>query len=199
MNTNSDFLNSSLTYTDDGRLLDENKNPVMMDWEDGIMKDASSLICRDGGKILNIGFGLGIIDSYIQLHDIMEHWIIEAHPDVINKMKDSNWDKKNNVTCIFDDWKNVVKTLPKFDGIYFDTHCDDFNSFEKYIDLLLNPGGKCLIFSVERKNFNNLNPKFKIEEYETKINKIDLNQHSDGRMYWDPNNKIFIHQLIIKQ
>ena len=50
MNINSDFLNSSLTYTDDGRLLDENKNPVMMDWEDGIMKDASSLICRDGGK-----------------------------------------------------------------------------------------------------------------------------------------------------
>ena len=30
----------------------------MMDWEEDIMKDAAALICRDGGKILNIGFGI---------------------------------------------------------------------------------------------------------------------------------------------
>ena len=85
---NEEFLKKELTFTNNGRLIDHLGNRVMMDWEDGIMKDAASLICRDGGKILNIGFGLGIIDTYIQSYNIQEHWIIEAHPQVIHKMKE---------------------------------------------------------------------------------------------------------------
>ena len=71
----------------DNRLLDQNARPVMMGWEDPIMKDAAALICKEGGKILNVGFGLGLIDNYIQSYNVDEHWIIEAPPDVQDKMK----------------------------------------------------------------------------------------------------------------
>lgn len=35
-----------------------------------------------GGDVLNVGFGLGIIDTAIQSHRPRSHTIIEAHPDV---------------------------------------------------------------------------------------------------------------------
>ena len=133
---NKKYLENDITYTDDGRLLDYKGNSIMMDWEDDIMKDAAKLICRDGGKILNIGFGLGLIDNYIQSHKPEEHWIIEAHPQVIDKMKNEGWNYKSNVTCIFDKWQDVVQDLPKFDGIFFDTWREHSQYFHKYISSL---------------------------------------------------------------
>ena len=80
------YEDRNLTYTDDGRLLDENGFAIMMDWEDPIMEKSAEIICQNGGRVLNVGFGMGIIDSYIEEYDIEEHWIIEAHPDVYKKM-----------------------------------------------------------------------------------------------------------------
>ena len=60
MSYNNDrYLKSEVTYTEDGRLLDSNGCSVMMDWEDTIMEDAAKLICRDGGRILNVGVWIG--------------------------------------------------------------------------------------------------------------------------------------------
>lgn len=33
---------------------------VMMDWEDAIMKKSADYVCKNGGDILEIGFGMGI-------------------------------------------------------------------------------------------------------------------------------------------
>ena len=76
------YINQKLTYTDDGRLLDEDGNAVMMDWESPIMEKSAEIVCRKGGKILNVGFGLGLVDFFIEKYDIEEHWIIEPHIDV---------------------------------------------------------------------------------------------------------------------
>ena len=81
------YLINDIIYTNDGRLLDSNGNAVMMEWEKPIMKDAASLICRDGGRILNVGFGLGLIDNYIQSQDIKEHWIIDSLLNITYKMQ----------------------------------------------------------------------------------------------------------------
>ena len=195
------YLKNNITYTDDGRLLDYNGDSVMMDWEDNIMRDAAALICRDGGKILNIGFGLGLIDNYIQSYNPEEHWIIEAHPQVANKMKEEGWDKKKNVTCIFDKWQNVLKDLPKFDGIYFDTWLEkpDLVDYSKPLVDFLNPGGKLLEFNGQQSGTSTVRRMgFKVEEHITILDKVDLNQKSNGETYWNPKQKKFYHQLIIK-
>ena len=46
----------------------------MMDWERPLMERHAALICgpgpAGGGDVLNVGFGLGIIDSAIQQHKV---------------------------------------------------------------------------------------------------------------------------------
>ncbi len=46
------YIDRSLTYTDDGRLLDENGAAIMMDWEEPIMDKSAEIICRNGGRVL---------------------------------------------------------------------------------------------------------------------------------------------------
>ena len=63
-NVNSeDYLRSNLTYSGD-RLLDSDKNAVMMDWETEIMKTSADKLCtKPGLRTMNVGFGMGIVDS----------------------------------------------------------------------------------------------------------------------------------------
>jgi hypothetical protein len=62
---NSEYLASHVSYQD-GKLLDSKGEAVMMQWEEPIMKAHANLICQGGGDILNVGFGMGIIDAAIQ-------------------------------------------------------------------------------------------------------------------------------------
>jgi type IV protein arginine methyltransferase len=109
------------------------------------MKRHAEVICKNGGDILNIGFGLGIIDTFIQQHDnIKSHTIIEAHPDVYQYMIDNGWDKKKNVKIIFGRWQKVLKQLDKYDGIFFDTYSEfyeDMKMFHKVLADYLKPNG----------------------------------------------------------
>lgn len=50
----------------DSVLLDANKEAVMMDWEKPLMLAHANLISQSGGDILNVGFGLGLVDDAIQ-------------------------------------------------------------------------------------------------------------------------------------
>ena len=43
-------------------------------------------ICSSGGDVLNVGFGLGLVDRAIQSNQPTSHTIIEAHPDVLRKV-----------------------------------------------------------------------------------------------------------------
>lgn len=89
--SNEEYLKSSLRY-DDGRLLDADGEAVMMGWEKPLMERHADVLCgrtieeagtSDSGRdVLNIGFGLGIIDEEIQKRRPRSHTIIEAHPDV---------------------------------------------------------------------------------------------------------------------
>ena len=98
---NESYRNEKLTYTEDGRLFDSNGHSVMMEWEDELMKIGAETICRNGGDVLNVGFGMGIIDTYIEEHRPRTHWIIEGHPDVQRKIIEDGWLKKTHVKVIF--------------------------------------------------------------------------------------------------
>lgn len=64
------YLQQKLSY-DDAVLLDANNEAVMMDWEKPLMLAHANLICQGGGDILNIGFGLGLIDDAIQGYGLL--------------------------------------------------------------------------------------------------------------------------------
>lgn len=130
-------------YKDD-TLVDENGLTVMMGWERPVMKKVADIITLTGGDILNIGFGMGIIDTYIQESNPNSHTIIESHPDVINYMKDNSWEDR--ATCIYGRWQDHVDTIGQFDGIYLDTWMDQRVAFiPNFLDKCLKVGG---VFSI---------------------------------------------------
>jgi type IV protein arginine methyltransferase len=120
---------------------------VMMDWEDAIMKKSADYVCKNGGDILEIGFGMGIAANYIQANSINSHTIVENHPQIIEKAKAWAADKPN-VTIIESDW-NTVKDkrrkicLATYDGIFYDTFADDnMDKFKSSLANLANTGCK---------------------------------------------------------
>ena len=189
------YLKDSLTYTADGRLLTSNGYSVMMDWEDDIMRESAKVICENGGRILNVGFGMGIIDTYIQTYPIKEHWIIEPHPDVLKYMRENGWYDKPNVHIIEKRWQDVLYDLPTFDGIFFDTWADIIVT-EKLIPRipkLLNKGG---IFSLFGYYYTECLYDKKIQKFtqlglDVSYVDVELNNIPDeskqGKIYWNAN------------
>jgi len=190
-----EYLNNKVYFTKDNRLLTPNAQPVMMGWEDPIMKKSAELICYNKGRILNVGFGLGLIDTYIQSHRVQEHWIIEAHTDVQNKMKKDGWDKKSNVTCLFDKWQNVLDKLPKFDGIYFDTWKESLNPFHKIVPNILKSGGKYTYWSPADLEVHSV---FKSNDYKVDEGTIKLDHIASNQKYYNTSKDLFNYKLITK-
>jgi type IV protein arginine methyltransferase len=200
---NQDYLNQRLTYTDDGKLLDADGHAVMMDWEDELMRVGAETICRNGGDILNVGFGMGIIDTYIESHRPRTHWIIEGHPDVQQKIIMDGWLKKPHVKVIFKPWQEVIYNLPKFDGIYFDTWNESQEEFDMMVPQLLKPDGVYSFFNNPRgdehqlhvaiETFRVLNHYMQFDVHPIPIPHIDSveEQRTDGNYYWHPENKIY--------
>ena len=122
------------------------------------MRETVKLLCADhpklngGLKILNVGFGLGIvsdfsvflsrhyftpavkIDSFFQALSTPPalHIIIEAHPDVREYVRSQGWYSKPNVKILEGKWQNYVESsellgVGGFDVIYTDTFSEEYN------------------------------------------------------------------------
>jgi spermidine synthase len=191
------------TYTGN-KLVDESGRSVMMDWERPVMKKVSDLLCFNNGDVLNIGFGMGIVDSYIREHNPKSHTIIESHPDVIKHIKETEWDKKCNF--VFGRWQEQISKITTFDSIYLDTWDDNR---VPYINELLE---KCLkvggIFSMwyNQQEFesviNNLPENYSVSyEYVENNNIIppSKEQFENGGFYIDPNSENIIIPIITKK
>lgn len=117
------FHDRKLTYVDEDTLIDEYGNPIMKGWEKDWMSKSAEIVCQNGGSILNIGYGLGLIDKFIQTYNISHHTIVESHPDVHKKIMEDGWLEKPNVTVIMKKWQDYFPYITKkFDGIYFDAY-----------------------------------------------------------------------------
>ena len=152
---NEDYLQSALHFQD-GRILDSAGNGVMMAWETDLMKrSADILVPRSGLHILNIGHGMGIIDTFFQDKSPSAHHIIEAHAGVLEQMKKDGWYDKQNVTVHEGRWQDVVPGIIEqgtlFDAIYFDTFAEDYKAlrdfFSDSVIGLLDDGGKLGFFN----------------------------------------------------
>jgi len=111
-----------------------------MGWERGIMQETVTKLCADHQKIddslkvLNIGFGLGIIDTLFQSLRTRPslHVIIEPHPDVLQHMRKLGWHTKPGVKILEGKWQDFIDSeeilaVGGFDVLYTDTFSEDYN------------------------------------------------------------------------
>lgn len=141
---NSEYLESTIQYDGNNLIDDSTGDAVMMTWETPLMVHHAKDICWNKGDVLNIGFGMGIIDTEIQKHGPASHTIIEAHPDVYQHMIRCGWNTKPGVQVVFGRWQDVIDDLGPFDGIFFDTYgeyYEDMQMLHTRLPKLLKPNG----------------------------------------------------------
>lgn len=130
---NEEFLSSRLTYVrdEDGkqRCVDIDGGLVMAAWETDIMSKTAEMLCQDqepGFSVLNIGFGLGIIDEFFQAYKPGRHVIVDAHPDAVAYARQTGWEQKAGVELICKKWEDVISELGDFDVVYWDTYAQEY-------------------------------------------------------------------------
>lgn len=112
---NGDYLGDRVTFSED-KVMDAESKAVMMAWEKPLMEAHAKAVCMGGGHILNIGFGMGLVDTAIQQYSPIKHTIVEAHPEVYGRMIQNGWSDKDNVKIIFGRWQDVLSQLESYDG-----------------------------------------------------------------------------------
>ncbi|KAK0731796.1 S-adenosyl-L-methionine-dependent methyltransferase [Lasiosphaeris hirsuta] len=184
------YLRSKLTYSD-GKLVDDAGNGVMMAWETDVMRRSVDALLpgkEPGKRILNIGFGMGIIDTMFTETKPARHHIIEAHPEVLAHISapDSKfgkaWEESGPEPGAFKvhqgKWQDVALELlhsgQMYDAIYFDTFGEDYAQlrmfFTEFIPGLLDTRG---IFGF----FNGLGADRKIcYDVYTKVSEMHLSE-----------------------
>lgn len=109
------YLQQRIEYSEN-TLIDEENKGVMMAWEKPLMSAHAKAICASGGHVLNVGFGMGLVDTAIQSYSPASHTIIEAHPEVYKRMIETGWGEKPNVRILFGRWQDVIDQLDSYDG-----------------------------------------------------------------------------------
>ena len=140
------YLRTNLTFTEHEILLPDGFE-VMMEWERPIMERSAEIITVNGGDVLNVGFGMAIIDTAIQQSSLDTHTIIEAHPQVVARAEEWAKDKKG-VRIVPSRWQDALKRIGSFDGIYFDTLMPPMIPFMRETPKLLKPGGIFTFFQM---------------------------------------------------
>ncbi|CAE6512088.1 unnamed protein product [Rhizoctonia solani] len=156
-----EFLKSKLTYrTDENGQeivvvdIDGEEVGVMMGWEKPIMEATVRALCppelNTGGKgptVLNIGFGLGIIDTLFQslTPPPSRHVIIEPHPDVLAHMRSTGWFEKPGVEILQGKWQDFINPEKVgeligeeggFDVVYTDTFSEGYSDLYQFFENL---------------------------------------------------------------
>ncbi|KAK4205226.1 putative arginine N-methyltransferase [Triangularia verruculosa] len=149
------YLRSKLTYSD-GKLVDDDGNGVMMAWETDIMRQSVDALLPGklpGKRILNIGFGMGIIDTMFAETKPAKHHIVEAHLEVLEHISSPgskfgpSWEASAPEPGAYKihqgKWQEVcVKLLQEgnvYDAIYFDTFGEDYSQLRMFFTELI-PG-----------------------------------------------------------
>ena len=118
-------------------LLDASGDAVMMEWERPLMAahadvllgrfpdpGCQHLLERTDLRVLNVGHGLGIVDSYIQrgADRLSKHAICEPHPDVLKRM--GAWRRKPRVDVRAETWHQALEdpNFGPFAGIFVGDH-----------------------------------------------------------------------------
>lgn len=163
--SNRAFLASPLRFfTDEAgkeRCLDQDSNMVMAGWETEIMRRTAALLCEDlperyevhdedgevrteGFSVLNIGYGLGIVDDFFQGYKPARHVIVEPHPDAVAFFKSRPIAGAEGVQLVEKTWEEALldpefaASLGDFDVVYADPFAQDYKHLKRLFDVLPN-------------------------------------------------------------
>ena len=181
-------MNKKYKFTDNSIL--KGKRIVMHSWETPIMEKMAEWVCRRGGDILEIGFGMGIAANFIQQYNINSHTICDNNIEVIERLKNWAIDKKN-IKIVEGDWRQNIDNFGKYDGILFDTFDDMYiDKFKKETVYQLSK------FQTNFCIWDNMESKKSIyENYETEM--IGVNKKDEDSWNYLPGNRVYLHKITI--
>jgi hypothetical protein len=120
------------------------------------------------------------------------------------------WDKKENVTLHFGDWRDIMKTLPKFDGVYIDTWDEQIHDFIRYSPNFLKKGGLLSYFNNPKDDFDKdgisdyvldlMNGNFDVRIESITIPNVDNPERQTGTSdiaYWWQKDKVYNSPILI--
>lgn len=111
---------------------------VMMEWEKPYMEKCVQLL-KPYGSVLEIGFGLGYSASEIlRDENVTSYTVIDCSPTVWDKFEEYRWKhpRCDVMTLIRGRWQDVLETCDKFDTIFFDDYCYEYDP-ARGLDFLL--------------------------------------------------------------
>ena len=114
-----------ITSTNEIRINGLKKDYIMHNGEKSLMCKLAEITTKNGGDILEIGFGMHLSADAIQSNpNVTSHTIIEVHPEMYKNA--IIWsENKQNTKIILGDWIDILPILDtKFDGVLHDTHHD---------------------------------------------------------------------------
>jgi guanidinoacetate N-methyltransferase len=139
-------------------------HPVMEDWERPYMDKLAEIATRNGGRILEIGFGMGISAGFVSqryrtgARPVTEHIIIEANRDIANLARKFAAEHPAGVVRVIEGMSyDVIHQIEagSCDGILHDAYPLDESQVQNQAHFadtafrLLKPGGVFTYFSDE--------------------------------------------------
>lgn len=134
---------------------------VMSSYQLPYMKKLADIVTQNGGDILNVGYGLGILDDEIEKlrkkHKLNEHYVIEFNEGIAKQAR-----KNKNLIVIEDDWHEAIMKFrgKQFDGIVYDgypldiseAHRDGIIFIEKVVERNLLKEDGILTFYIDARD-----------------------------------------------
>lgn len=182
------------------RITNLKKDWVMHKGEKSLMCKLADIVTKNGGDILEIGFGMHLSADAVQTNpSVTSHTIIEIHPEMYKNAL--LWaENKPNVKIILGDWVDILPTLQsKFDGILHDTHRDpNISKFLDYVKANCKEGTIVGFFDtpVEDYIFNAVRHKLTDLEYETLPYKNDYFRNGEFELKYTTFNGTHFYKKI---
>lgn len=120
-----EWMRAPAVLGDDGQTLSILNHPVMETWEDDYMRVLAGIATSNGGRVLEVGFGMGRSSRFIhQNPDVTHHVIVEANHDIANLAREFARTASIPVTVHEGLRDDVLKDLEpgSFDGMLNDTY-----------------------------------------------------------------------------
>lgn len=136
---------------------------VMEDWERDYMRRLAEVAGSKPGRVLEIGFGMGLSAAFLQRFEIEEHIVVEANRAVYERLVAFAAEAPGRVVPVFGFWEDVTRSIPdgSVSSILFDTyplreediHSNHFPFFREAYRLL-KKGGVLTYYSDEAKDYS---------------------------------------------